>query len=132
MGLANIVRNAVKIADNVTKDLQVDVTHEAWTGRDAYDVPEFDDAVTLKALVEPMHRQVRLSNGQDVIQRAKVTIIGPVEDNGGGTATDPRHEPIDPRDRITLPDGTTGPILSVNGLTDPSTNRPYLYEVALG
>ena len=44
------------------------------------------------------------------------------------------------KDRFTLPNGYTGPILTVGGpseitrvgLLDPLTNMPYLYEVILG
>jgi hypothetical protein len=57
-----------------------------------------------------------------------ITIIGPVTANGAPN----RDEPVDPRDKFVLPDGTSGPIVDVNGLLDPSTGRPYLYEVALG
>jgi hypothetical protein len=70
----------------------------------------------------------RMANGQEVMQRATVTFIGPVTANG---AVD-RQEPIDPRDKITLPDGSTGSILSIEGVADPSTSYPYMFVVALG
>ena len=33
---------------------------------------------------------------------------------------------------ITLPDGASGPILSVKGASDPATTHPYFYEITLG
>ncbi len=43
-----------------------------------------------------------------------------------------RQNPIDPRDKIVLPDGTTGPIVDVSGFVDQSTNLPYFSDVSLG
>jgi hypothetical protein len=54
--------------------------------------------------------------------------LTPVAANG----TTGRREPIDPRDRLTLPDGAVGNILAVEGLGDPDTNHNYFYQVYLG
>ncbi len=44
-----------------------------------------------------------------------------------------RDFPIDARDVIILPDGTTGPIVHITGPpSDPKTGRPYFAEVWLG
>lgn len=44
-----------------------------------------------------------------------------------------REYPIDPRDVIILPDGTTGPIVNITGPpVDPGTNYVYFHEVWLG
>ncbi len=39
---------------------------------------------------------------------------------------------IDDNDIITLPDGTTGPILNLAGFTDAGTGHPVATEVFLG
>ncbi|HUW56687.1 MAG TPA: hypothetical protein VMZ92_08635 [Planctomycetota bacterium] len=125
MGLQDIVRNAVAIANKVTAPLQTTVTHEAWIGADKYGKPQFDLAVIRPALIE---RKTAAVGGSQITQNATVYFLSPVEEHGA----DDRQEPLDPRDRITLPDGWTGPIVNVEGLIDPATNLPYLYTVALG
>jgi hypothetical protein len=69
-----------------------------------------------------------MPGGAEVLQIATVTIIGPVAANGA----DERREPVDPRDRITLPNGFSGPILDVGGVVDPDTGSPYSVQVILG
>jgi len=130
MGLADIVRSGVATAQSVTADLQDSVSHEAWIGHDGtgYAKPAYAPAVARPALVEMKQRKLRLADGSEVTQNAQLTFIGPVEANGAVG----RREPIDPRDRLTLPSGHTGPILDVQGLVDTGTHAPYLLEVALG
>lgn len=128
MGLAAIVRSAVATANGVTSDLQVAVTHEAWTGVDGQGSSSYAAGVSRDAIVEHKQRLVRTAAGEMLMARARLMFLEPIPDNG---ATG-RREPIDPRDRITLPDGSTGPILDVQGMTDPATDRPYALEVFLG
>jgi len=128
MGLADIVRSGIAIAKNVTAGLQVEITLEAWTGNDAYGSSTYAAKVPLSAVVEEEQRLIRQDTGDDVMSKTKVTILQPVTANG---ATG-RREPIDPRDRIILSNGVTGPILDAKGLIDPSTNAPYMFEVWLG
>jgi hypothetical protein len=118
MGLAAIVRKGVAIANSVTNDLQVDVTHEAFSGVGTYGEPTFSAAVTRSALVEIEPKMVRTAAGDEAVSRATISIIGDVTVNN--------------RDRFTLPDGSTGPILNVSGFLDPLTGRGYLTQVYLG
>jgi hypothetical protein len=127
MALADTVRAGVALANSLTGSLQVTVQHEAWTHSDKQGAPKFDAPIAQPALVEYKHQLYRMPGGQEVTQRARVTFVGPIAGNGA----EGRREPIDPRDRITLPDGTTGPILDVQGLADPATAGAYLYVVAL-
>jgi hypothetical protein len=40
---------------------------------------------------------------------------------------------VDPRDRITLPDGRTGPIVEITGgMLNAGTGRPFMTQVTLG
>jgi hypothetical protein len=128
MALDSLVRSAVAIANSVTSSLQVVVSHEAWIGSDSYGAPQYATAVNLSAIVEYRQRLRHLRDGQQVLQRAVVFLLEPVSPNGAAE----RREPIDPRDRIVLPDGTTGPIYDVAGLADPQTNASYYHEVVIG
>lgn len=128
MGLDSVVRAGIRIADKVTKTLQADVTLEAWTGTGRGGVSTFAAAVAIPALVEIKQRLIRDTKGNLVMSRANVTFTKPIVPNG---ATG-RREPVDPRDKITLPDEETGLILDVEGMTDPSTSAPYMLQIFLG
>lgn len=128
MGLADIVRSGVAVANTLTAGLQVTVSHYAWTGHDVYGAPTFAAAVSRSALVDMTRKLRRMPDGQESVAHAVITIVGPITANGGSN----RQEPIDPRDKFTLPDGSTGPILDIKGLLDPSTNKPFMYEVVIG
>jgi hypothetical protein len=128
MDLAKIVRSAVKTADAATASLQVDVTHYAWLGQSGYGDITYASPVTLPALVDQRLSEVRTASGELVNTKAHITFIRVVPPSGGAG----RNEPIDARDKIVLPDGTTGPIVATSGLVDPSTARPYVLEVFLG
>lgn len=129
MGLDDIVRAGVALADSITTTLQVAVSHEAWTGQDAFGEATYAAATFPLAIVEQKVSQVRSRlTGQMIMTKAKVSFLRPIAPNGAAG----RAEPVDTRDRITLPDGFTGPIVAVNSLTDPTTSRGYLTEVYLG
>lgn len=128
MGLDSIIRSGVATIDAVTASLQVSVTHAAWTGHGNYAEPTYATGVARKAIVVFKQRMRKLGNGQEVLQQASVVFPRPIAANG----TADRREPIDPRDKLTLPNGYTGPILDVQGVVDPLTNAPYSLEVILG
>ena len=128
MALNDTIAAAVATAKSATSALQDDITIEPWTGNSRTGAPAFGSAVTVPALIEFKQEMKKDRTGRDVITRAKVTILQPITANG----TSGRHEPVDPRDRLTLPDGTVGPILSTEGLINPSTNAPYYFEIYLG
>jgi len=129
VGLDSLVRSGIATIDGITKSLQVSVQHEAWIGNKAgYSDPLYDTVVTRKCLIEPKNTLKVAKDGKEIVQRFQLTLIAPVSPNGAAY----RAEPIDPRDRLTLPDGSWGLIMDVRGLTDPTTNRPYMYEVAVG
>jgi hypothetical protein len=131
MGLGSVIRNAVANVDAITggeDGLQVSITHRAWTARDKYNKPTYASAVTRKAVMKSLQRMIRTTGGQEVLARASLTFLTPITANGA----EGRREPVDPRDLITLPDGTTGPILDVTGTVDPETDAPYALKVILG
>jgi hypothetical protein len=128
MGLANTIRKGVAIANSATKDLQVEIIFYAWIGSDADGKPKYDTPIGILALVEEKQHNRRLGVGQEIFPKASLTILSPLTANGALG----RHEPIDPRDKFILPNGSTGPILDVKGMIDPKTKLPYLHEVTLG
>lgn len=83
------------------------VTHEAWIGSDEYNKPTYDDPVDLEAMYQEGSGQVRTRDGEVIATRACILLLGTVAPNG----TTGRREPIDPRDKLTLPSGYTGPIV---------------------
>lgn len=128
MALNDIVRSGIATANRITASLQDFVTVEQWTGFTGFGVPTYGPAKSIKALVEKKNRQWTNAGGDIVISNTKVTFLQPLSDNGAAG----RREPLDPRDRITLPGGIYGAVLSVEGLNDPKTSREYMFEVFLG
>jgi len=152
--MGQMVRDATVLANGYSALLQDAVTHEAAIDIDGYGMTQYAPAVSRQAIVEMKQMLRRLSNGTEVLQRATVTFLYPIDGyefeeppfvigGGGGEVGGPgviggdgsqfdRRDPIDPRDRLVLPDGTTGPILDVSGLCDPSTSAPFFLTVVLG
>jgi len=130
VSLASIVRSAVKIVDRTTKTLQVEVTHLAWIGQsaDGYGTPIFAGGVKRLAIVDQQQRPRLTSAGEEIFIVGYVCFVRPLPPNG---ATG-RVEPVDRRDRIVLPDGSSGPIVDVNSFLDPATGRGYITEIWIG
>lgn len=130
MGLADTVRNAVATAHALTADLQATVTHRAWTGQDETGKATYASAVSRTAIVEQRQRMLRQRDGTEIMTAAMLTFLAPIAANGAAT----RREPIDPRDVFTLPDGTSGPVVDVAGLTDAgsASGASFYYQVAIG
>ena len=127
-GFADILRAGIATANSVTATLQATVQHYAWISDDGFGTNSYAAAVPRQAIVEEKQRLIRQGDGQYMLSRAKVTFIFPIPANGAAK----RQEPIDPRDKIVLPDGTTGPIIDIEGVVDPDTGKPYISEVWLG
>lgn len=121
MGLLDTVRSAVAVADALTRDLQATVVHTAATlPQDARGEPTAPASpVSRPAIVEMKQHVVKTTGGQMVTSKAKVTFLDAAVVVGL-------------LDKIVLPDGTTGPILDVEGFVDRGTGRPILNEVYLG
>lgn len=129
MGLASIVRNGIAIADKITKDLQAPVLIQRWISEGRSGTPGREASpITVMAIIEPDKNKVPNPSGGAMIVTSKITILTPMAAQGAAG----RDEPIDQRDLVTLPDGSTCPIFRVLGyLTDPSTNYPYMIQVSL-
>lgn len=127
MSLLNVLRDAVKVVDTVTKPIQSTVSFKRRTGQDQFGAPTYAAAVNLKAAVDWKARQVRTSTGILTVSRAVVTFLDAAALSAatGGAG-------IDDSDEITLPDGTTGPLLDLGGFIDPGTGIPIATEAYLG
>jgi hypothetical protein len=127
MSLLDVVRSAVKIADNVTKPLQATVTYQRYLSSDAYGTKVYGGVVSLRAIVDWKQKQLRTPEGVLSVSRASVmfldvaALVSATSGNG-----------IDDNDLIVLPDGTTGPILDMAGFIDAGTKQPLATEVFLG
>ena len=129
MGFESLIRAGIKTADTLTKSLQVTVQHYPYTGVGHNAKLQYGTAVSRKALVEKGNKYLRTVNGKEITRSVMITLLGPVASNGATGRT----EPIDPRDKFVLPDGTTGPVVDVTMmLIDPASSVPYLYQVSLG
>jgi hypothetical protein len=131
MGLAAAIRaavEAVRVATEGPAGLQVNVTHEAWVGKDGRAKPIYATAVSRAALVQYRRPQEQRTEGQPITHRAILSFLGPIQPVG----IPGRREPVDPRDKFTLPDGTTGPIVDVQSMPAADNHAPYLTVVYLG
>lgn len=132
MSILDVVRSAVKIADEVTKPLQATVSFRHYVSSDAYGTRTYDPnealpAAKLKAIVDWKQKQVRTMEGILSVSRAMVAFL---DIDALVAATD--GEGINDLDIIVLPDGTTGPILDMSGFIDAGTGHPIATEVYLG
>ena len=136
MDFSSLLRDVgLPIIDNLTGSLQGVITIEPWIGTDDYSKPTYGTAVNVDAIIEDASHLRRVGrskedivDGQESQVKTVLTIPRPLSSNGAAG----RREPIDPRDRVTLPGGVTGPILNVDGVIDPLTGKPYMFTVELG
>ena len=128
MGFSKLVRDGVALADSLTSSLQDEVVYEPWIGLDGFGGSEYGPPQNIPAIIEKSDSLQRDSEGRDIRVDTRINILKPILANGA----DERDEPIDPRDRFTLPDGTTGPVASVETLIDPATGFGYYQIVSLG
>lgn len=129
LNLPSIISNAVKIADTSTKSLQVVVAHHAWTGQDSWGKATYAFPVDRRAIYESKHESKFDTNTGSVVQvKGKLTFLDPIAPNGAAG----RIEPIDNRDLIVLPDGTSGPVFKPEGLYNPVSDAPFLIELWIG
>jgi hypothetical protein len=127
MSLLSTLRSAVAVADKVTKPIQATVSYQQRTGQTGFGDPTYAAAVDLKAIVDWKQKQVRTITGVLSVSRASITFLDIdelVAATGGAGIGD--------NDLLTLPDGTTGPILDMAGFIDAGTGIPLATEIFLG
>lgn len=92
------------------------ITHEEFGGRNSYSKRSFGSPANYSARVVKINKLVKASDGGEVLSTTQVWIQG--------TPT------VTPEDRITLPDGTTPIILSVEKY--PDDNGDHHVKVFMG
>jgi hypothetical protein len=128
MSLLDTVRNAVKLANTITQPLQATVTFEKMVlSGDGFGTKTYPASVSLRAVVDWKQKQLRTQSGVLSVSRASVMFLDIV-----ALMAATANSGIDDQDRITLPDGTTGPILDMAGFIDAGTGQPVATEVFLG
>lgn len=134
MGYDALIRGLVKnVVSPQFESMKLDVTFKAWIGQSGAGVPAYAAPRTLRALVDftGSGTQKYTSAGNIIILTATLTfldIIGDTTPNAG----EERDQPIDTRDVLTLPDGTTAPVVDVGGFADSATGQPFVPTVTLG
>jgi len=128
--LNDVIRDAIALAATITTDIQEPVEHWPWVGLDADERPKYADApVVLGAFVEREPGVINMPSGEVIEYSHHIAFMGPVAAHGA----DGRKEPIDPRDKFVLADGTSSPVVRVKpALWDVTTHAGYAFEVWLG
>lgn len=92
------------------------VTHAAFTGRSEYGTPSYGAGTSYSCRITRKPTRIRMPDGSEAIAAAVVWI--------GGTPT------IGASDQLTLPDGSTPPILRADRISDE--DGPHHVKVYLG
>lgn len=129
MNLAQILAAGVAEIDRQTKSAQPQVQWFAWTGDDPYGSSTYTDRGFIEAIVDLTSEDRTSPSGQVLRTGARIVIPRPLDPVGG---LPERNEPIDMRDVFILPDGTSGPIVEINGFVNKETNSPYFADIWLG
>lgn len=130
MSLLTALRAGVKVADKVTKPLQATVTFYRCTteNADSFGARAYAEGpVSMRAIVEGKQQQVRTPAGVMDVSRAKVMFL---DINALVAAT--KGNGVQDVDKIVLADGTTGPILALDGFEDAGTTLPIATQVYIG
>ena len=120
MSLASSVRRTVKTARRVC-GVEVEVQHEHGVTRNAAGRITYLHTETRRAVVEPVTQTFRDAGGASRVSKATITFLYPVL--------------VDAADKITMPNGESGPILRISeGLADPENpdGGGFLTELLLG
>lgn len=129
-GLAASIRSGIAAWKRATSSAQGVVTFEAWIAdSDSKGTRVYADPVPLLALIQRNPGDQEHPAGDELRTLAIVTFLEALPPVGAAG----RDEPIDTRDRITLPDGSSGPITATKGgWIDPATGLPYMGQATLG
>ena len=127
VSLLDVVRSGVAIANTVTAPLQGTVTYQRYVSADGYGAKTYATATSLAAIVEEKQRQVRSASGVLVSSKSSALFL-----DIGALSTATLGNGISTEDLLTLPDGTTGPILAMDGFVDAGTGHLIATQVYLG
>jgi len=126
MGYDAIIREGIGIINNETSSLQTIVTQYPYIGDGGYG-KMLGSGILISAIHEPMNKMMP----GEVVIKAKLIVVSVLEDTPAFPGFT-RLNPVDPRDEFELPGGVRGVIVDMPGLTDPTTTKPYFYEIFIG
>jgi hypothetical protein len=146
MGLADIIASGIAIANDLTEkgEIQANVTFDPIIAQTGDGDPVYytdtygGDPESIPAIVEHGVDDILTQHKEVIPVQAKITFLRPITSTAVAKPWVPfatgfsRKEPLDPRDRIILPDGLTGPIVKVRGMTSGATDAPFMFEVWIG
>ena len=112
MGLASSIRSAVKGIKAAVGDVADVVLHQAQDGINVDAEQGAGESVERRAVVE-YRRKIMNSGDRTEVSTARLTFIEPVAVAMG--------------DRFTLPNGTTGPVIAIGGVTDSGNVEGLLF-----
>jgi hypothetical protein len=117
----DIIVAGINIADALTAGVQGTVQYQAYTSANGDGDESYAAAVPLQCVIDMKRRSEVTPSGRIVTTVAKLTFP-----RGGLN--------INPKDRITLPDGTTGPLIldAPDAVFDPVTGRGFITSVGIG
>lgn len=105
-------------AETSTGGVQVTVSHRAYVTQDALgDGEPYAAAVPRSGILIDRKQQYHSADGLEIQTQSRITFLGNIA--------------VSPYDQITLPDGTTPPILEVKGPHDRTGGR-YITTVVFG
>jgi hypothetical protein len=127
MSLLDVLRAGIAVADGILKPLEALVTYERHIGTDGFGTDIWAAPIQMRAICDWKQSQVTTASGGMSLSKVTVTFIDikAMEVATGGQG-------ISDQDRITLPDGTTGPIMNMSGFIDAITGQPVATDVYLG
>jgi hypothetical protein len=128
MSLLDVVRNAIKVADTVTKPLQPTVTLRRMSAPDGMGARTLVAAKSLRAIVEYQQVESDTQSGTLTLTKATEVLFLDAAALAGATGGVGVRE----FDEIVLPDGTTGQISMVTGFVDAGTGKPIPTRAVIG
>lgn len=133
MGYEDLIRGLIEgVMVPQLESMNGDVMHHAWIGDNGKGKDEYAAPVARPAIIDVTKRgRATMYGGRLVMTYASLTFLSPIEDTTPSTGK-VREQPIDPRDKLVLPDGGTAPIVQAGGPFDSGTGRPFIQEVVLG
>lgn len=124
---AEILHSSVELLKNLLPGVQPTVTYYPIISQTGEGKKTYGSPLTLRCLVNRTYRVFTI-NGQVITVAATLQFLEDVPINGAAG----RREPIDPRDKIILPDGFTGPIIDAPGETLDENGKGFTQLVMLG
>lgn len=117
MALSDLVKELVGVAHDLTKSegLQATVQHYTSSGPDGAGTVTYSAPTTEFALVKFKHREKLAATGKTIVSRAEILYLDQL--------------PVKLNDKYTLPDGSMGYVVDVDGAED---QLPYLTRVYIG